>query len=134
MTIFRSKILGAMGGAALLAASPLDAQAVSVPSGAEVELFDVMFEDSPSIARFRFVAPMISPSAEGLQFNDVVADLDYLCSDVVLPALVASARTAEAVIISLSEREIAFGEVAPDVVQFFQPFDVSDGTCIWEEF
>lgn len=134
MTISRSKLIGGLTLVATMVASSSMAQVVSVPSGTEVKLFDVIFDQEPPVARFRFVAPDLSPAGRGLQFSDVLEDFEYLCADVVLPALVASDQSAQAIVISLSEREIAFGEVAPDVVQFFQPFDVSNGTCMWEEF
>ena len=134
MTTSLSKSMGGLGLIAAMAASSSMAQAVSVPSGTEMKLFDVIFDQEPPIARFRFVAPDISPSGRALQFSDVLEDFEYLCADVVLPALAASNQSAQVIVISLSEREIAFGEVAPDVVQFFQPFDISNGTCMWEEF
>ncbi len=118
----------------LFLCGPLAAQLISVPSGTEMRLFEVIFDDQLEVTRFRFVSPAISPAKEALQFEDVIGDLEYLCADVVLPALAASEQSAQAIVISLSEREIAFGEVAPDVVQFFQPFDISNGTCMWEEF
>lgn len=122
------------GISALVFCGPLTAQSVSVPSGTEMRLFEVIFDEQPEVARFRFVTAAISPANEALQFEDVIGDLEYLCADVVLPALSESDRQTDAIVISLSEREIAFGEVAPDVVQFFQPFRISENACIWEEF
>ena len=38
------------------------------------------------------------------------------------------------VIISLSDRPVPFGEVEPDVTQFFEAYRIENGACIWEMF
>ncbi len=133
MTTFRSKVSVVVMMVAAPSA-PAVAQAVPVPSGTKMELFDVIFEENPSVGRFRFVVPAIAPEGPALQFEDVMDDMDYLCDAVVLPALNSSGQTTELVIISLSEQEIAFGEIDADVTQFFQSFQIIDNTCIWEAF
>ncbi len=125
---------GIICAAATSAALSAAAQPVSVPSGHEMALFDVIFEESPDIARFRFVAPGLAPDGAGLLFEDVLDDLDHLCMQVVLPALVAADLVVPLVVISLSEQETAFGELTPNTVQFFQPFEIKDDTCVWELF
>lgn len=113
---------------------PASAQEVMVPSGMKVALFDVIVEDSPATARFRFLAPAIDPAGQAAGFDDVVDDMQYLCDDLVRPALVETGFTAGNVIISYSAKEIPFGETAPDVMQFFQPFELQGDTCAWTDF
>ncbi|SHG85267.1 hypothetical protein SAMN05444003_1220 [Cognatiyoonia sediminum] len=133
MTTSRSKLsIAAMTFAAF--STPALAQSVPVPSGTEMELFDVIFEENPSVGRFRFIVPAIAPEGLALQFEDVMDDIDYLCDAVVLPALNLNGQKTDLVLISLSEQEIAFGEIDADVTQYFQSFQIIDNTCIWEAF
>ena len=102
-------------------ASGAAAQAIPVPSGVDMTLFEVLFEQEPvQLARFRFVVPAIAGGA--VPFGDVASDIEYLCDAVVVPA------------ISLSAQELVFGEPARDITQYFQPFSIQDGNCHWEEF
>ena len=117
----------------LLCAGQGMAQEVTVPSGTDMTLFDVILEPEVSIARFRFLVPAIA-GENGVSFADALPDIEYLCDDVVLRALAANGWTASEVVISLSASEVPFGVVTPDVVQYFQPFSIQAGACIWEEF
>jgi len=118
---------------ALSAAAPVFAQEVSVPSGLDVRLFDVILEEDAPLARFRFVAPAIG-GATPVGFTEMADDLQYLCEALVIPGLAANGWTAQEVVISLSEKELPFGTVSAEIAQYFQPFSVQDDTCIWEEF
>ena len=114
-------------------ASGAAAQAIPVPSGVDMTLFEVLFEQEPvQLARFRFVVPAIAGGA--VPFGDVASDIEYLCDAVVVPALAANAWTSGEVVISLSAQELVFGEPAHDITQYFQPFSIQDGNCHWEEF
>jgi hypothetical protein len=118
--------------AATVLAVPAAAQVVAVPSGISVTLFDVRFEAEPPLARFRFVVPDIADGA--VAFADVVEDMTFLCDAVVVPALAANGWSAGEVVISFSAEELPFGEAAPEITQYFQPYSVADGACIWEDF
>jgi len=117
-----------------LAAFPVAAQEVAVPSGIDLALYDVRLEDDPKVARFRFVSAAIDPAGEGREFGDLVDDLDHLCAQIVVPALVANKWGAGDVVLSVSNVETEFGVFDDKVTQFFQPYKVADGTCIWEDF
>lgn len=128
MTTFRfSLALMALG-------LPAAAQEVAVPSGMRVALFDVIVEQEPATARFRFLAPAIDPAGQAVGFDGVVDDMQFLCDDVVRPALAENGFTKGDVIISYSAKEIAFGETASDVMQFFQPFVLQGDTCAWADY
>lgn len=119
--------------AACLCATMGQAQQVAVPSGLDVTLYDVILEAETKIARFRFVAPQIDGD-DAVSFSDAVPDMQYLCDSVVLPGLAATGWTQGEVVISLSAAEVVFGVASPDVVQYFQPFSLQAGACIWEDF
>ncbi|MFT5649031.1 MAG: hypothetical protein ACI93B_000123 [Yoonia sp.] len=113
---------------AVLLAGPAAAFEVTVPSGHELLLFDVIME--PPMGRFRFLLPAI---ADGVPFSDLVDDFDYLCAQVAQPALAQSDVGVTEVVISVSATEVPFG-TATDVVQYFQPYRLKDGVCIWDAF
>jgi hypothetical protein len=61
-------------------------------------------------------------------------DMQTLCASFALPRLPETGPRPNQVIISLAAAETPFGQPAPDVVQFFEAYDVSDGTCVWDLF
>lgn len=107
---------------------PATASEIAVPSGKVLTLFDVIME--PEMARFRFTLPSI---ALGVEFVDLVDDLQYLCDDIAVPALVEAGREVPQLVISVSAAPVPFGEPT-DVAQYFQPFRVAADACEWEEF
>ncbi len=119
--------------ALLGAAGPMAAQEITVPSGLSMTLQEVRLEQEPAaMARFRFVVPAIKGGM--VPFADVVGDIEFLCSDVVVPALAANDWTTGSVVISLAEVAVPFGEPAPEITQYFQPYSIQDSTCLWEPF
>ena len=120
----------------MLAAVPATAQelqTIAVPSGLEIALAEAMVDRGMPIARFRFVAPAIGGET-GLTFADVSEDLGWLCDGVVVPALAQVGWEGAQVVLSVSDRPTEFGLYDPNVVQFFQPFRLTDGRCSWDEF
>lgn len=108
--------------------------AVAVPSGQTVTLQDVIWNvpgPEGMTTRFRFVAPGI---ADAVDFDTAEADIVALCEGFALPRLSEFGPRPEQVVISLSARPIAFGDSAPDVVQFFESYRIEDGKCVWEMF
>jgi hypothetical protein len=103
--------------------------AVTVPSGRDVRFLDVILNapgTAGAAARFRFVSP-------GLQGgDDAAADMQALCETYALPRIVGMVPEPQQIIIVLADREVPFGESAPDAVQFFEAYAPKDGSCIWE--
>lgn len=114
-----------------IAAAAASAQDLTLPSGQTVTLADIIFEEDGALARFRFLAPRIG---EDLTFTEVVDDFPWLCEQAILPALAVAEAAPERVVISMADRPVEFGAIAPDATQFFEIFSLSDGVCIWEEF
>jgi hypothetical protein len=113
---------------AALLAGPAAAFEITVPSGHELSLFDVIMD--PPMGRFRFVLPAV---ADNVAFADLVDDFDYLCAQVAQPALAQSDVGVTEIVISVSAAQVPFG-TATDVVQYFQPYRLQDGVCIWDAF
>lgn len=126
--MLRTLIMTVVSVSAQALAAPVGASEIAVPSGRTLTLFDVIME--PAMARFRFVLPQ---AGDGVEFVDLVDDLQFLCEDVVVPALDEAGQDVPQLVISVSASEVPFGEPT-DVAQFFQPFGLQDGTCVWEEF
>ena len=110
------------------------AQEISLPSGLTVILHDVIMDAAPEVARFRFLAPAINPEAEALSYDAVADDFQVLCDSYALPALVEAGQSVVEIVITLMDRPVTFGEISPEATQFFEPFSVASGTCIWEQF
>jgi hypothetical protein len=111
-----------------------DGMAVAVPSGIAVTLQDVIWNvPGPEglTLRFRFIAPAI---AEGADLDAVSADMQHLCDAFALPRVPEFDPRPEQIVISVAAAPVAFGETAPDVVQFFESFRIEDGACQWELF
>lgn len=107
--------------------------AIAVPSGRVVELIDVITTapgPTGAAARFRFLAP-------GLGADDIASaadDMQALCDSYALPRVDGMVPEPQQIIISLASEAVPFGEAAPDVIQFFEAYSISDGACIWEVF
>ncbi len=111
-----------------------DGVAVAVPSGQTVTLQDVIWNvpgPDGMTTRFRFLAPEI---AGAVDFDTASADMQFLCDQFALPRLSEFGPQPEAVVISLSDRALPFGDAAPDAVQFFESYRVENGSCQWEMF
>jgi hypothetical protein len=118
----------------LMLAGAAQAAPIDVPSGLSMELYDVIIEEDTQTARFRLEVPQIDVGGAALPYEAVADDIQYLCDQVLLPSLIENGWTTGQIVVSLASRQIPFGEVAPDVTQFFQPFSISGKTCMWEDF
>ncbi|MDF0600584.1 DUF6497 family protein [Psychromarinibacter sp. C21-152] len=123
------------GLAALLLAGPAAAETVDVPSGQPVELAEVIREaHGPKgvTLRFRFVAPRIAGGEDKLPFAEVAADMDFLCSGYALSHLPAPGPRPDRIIISLAAAPVEFGDIRPEITQFFEAYEIDGDACIWE--
>jgi len=110
---------------------------VPVPSGQEVRFVDVVM-NAPGpdglTARFRFVAPAIAKDSGTVGFDVAASDMEHLCTNFALPRIAGTGPAPSQVVISLSDRDVPFGEAAPEATQFFEAYRVEGGACIWEGF
>ncbi|MBL4811226.1 MAG: hypothetical protein JKX69_02445 [Rhodobacteraceae bacterium] len=112
----------------LLWAAPLAAQDLVGPSGLKLDLFEVLIEEAPQIARLRYVATGVT------DFEQVSADFAWLCQNHALPALRQNGWQGAQVVISIASEIRPFGEFHTEIIQFFEGYRPDGDTCIWEAF
>lgn len=125
--------LSALALAALIAPA-VSSEAIAVPSGQTVTFHDMIWgEPGPAglTMRFRFIAPQI---AGEIGYDEAEPDMAFLCESYALPRLSAQGPSVNQIIISLSDQPVPFGEMAPEVVQFFEAYRPEGTACIWEGF
>lgn len=107
-----------------------------VPSGQVVTLREILIDEATGAPwlRFRFLAPAIARAGGTVSPDAAAQDMDHLCREIAAPYAETQGLMPERVVISLSDRDLAFGETNPDATQFFDVFRLEDGLCIWEEF
>lgn len=115
-----------------LMAGPAVSQDIPVPSDLSVTLQDVILEPDPGIARFRFVVASLGQA--GAQSDDLVADVQYLCDTVAVPALIRAGRAERSIVISVANQPTDLGDFDADTVQYFTGFSVEDGVCVVDLF
>jgi len=124
---------GAILGIVMLAA-PVAAEEIVTPSGMAVTWLETV-HGAPGpeglTARFRFLAPGISADVD---FETAAADMQWLCESFALPRLSALGPQPAQVVISLSDRDLPFGQTDPEAVQFFEAYSPEGEACIWEIF
>ncbi|CUH64086.1 hypothetical protein TG4357_01060 [Thalassovita gelatinovora] len=106
----------------------------AVPSGLQLTLLDQFIEAQPdgtAWARFRFVVPEL---ADGVRYDRVESDFPHLCAEFALPQLHTAGKAVSQIVISMSSKALEFGSTDPEVIQFFEAFNVETGRCIWEGF
>lgn len=136
----RRRNMGSVGLTALLSVlliTPAQAvESIVAPSGQSLTLSEVLLDDAPGAmwVRFRFVAPQIARDGGSVDAGMVSGDMDYLCHALALPYLDHHRIEAARVVISLSDRVVAFGQTLPAATQFFETYTPENGNCIWEEF
>ncbi len=123
--------IGAMSGS-VFAAQGQSSPSIAVPSGQQVTLSEVLLDDAPGElwARFRFVAPDVTPETQASSSGDI----DHLCGALAQPYLAQYDIHPARVVISMSSRELPFGSTDPDVTQFFETYRLEGETCVWEGF
>jgi len=105
-----------------------------VPSGRQIELFEVLVDKVGEEAwlRFRFLAPEIAQDQSGPSFEVAQLDFEHLCTEVALPYLEKFDLEADVIVLSLLDRPVAFGEIDPEATQLIEAFRLQDGQCVWE--
>jgi hypothetical protein len=119
------------------AAEPGAAGAIAVPSGQLITLLDVIWNvPGPlgMVTRFRFLAPQISQGSGTVDFETAYGDMLDLCQSYALPAVEANNLAPSQIIISLSDRDVPFGQADPEATQFFEAYRIENRICIWEVF
>lgn len=127
----------AIGPFLALLATPVFADALSVPSQAHVEPLEFL-EDATDpdavVFRARYLMPEIARATGTLSYDDVIEDFVVLCESHALPLIRSDGFSPARIVVSLSDRPTEFGVPNPDATQIFEAFTVDDDACIWEQF
>lgn len=121
-------------------AAPLAARAedpIALPSGQKVTLLEVLSNipgNDGLAVRYRFLAPEIAREGGTLDAETAGKDMDWLCTTYVLPRLSQNGPKPAEIVISMSDRDVPFGEEHPEATQFFNSYAIADGACEWEMF
>ncbi|WP_371687442.1 DUF6497 family protein [Thalassococcus sp. S3] len=121
----------------LLSTSPVFADVpVQVPSGQDVVLSEVLLDEEPGAlwVRFRFIAPQIARDAGGVDAETAGIDMDHLCETVAVPYIAQHDLDPARIVISFSDRDVAFGTPDPAATQFFEIYRLENARCSWEQF
>lgn len=121
----------------LAAAPALAGEALRLPSGQEVTLLEVI-GNSPGenglATRYRFLAPAVARQGGTVDADLAGNDMDWLCQNYALPRLSATGPRPEEIIISLSDRDVPFGQTDEAATQFFNAYSIDGDSCLWEPF
>lgn len=124
--------------AAVLIAQSCNAEeraGVSMPSGLVVEPLETRLEPfgapthSVQTVRLRYVSDQLTEKA--FDFAQIEGDFAYLCQTDGLVTRARSAPNAKQIIISIASEPLVFGEISPQIVQYFDAFDVKSDACVW---
>ena len=117
---------------AIAAAEDLD-----LPSGRTVSFHDVV-HGAPGpgglTVRFRFIEADLRAVVDATPYDELEADMHYLCESYALERISNIGPQPSSVMISISDRPVEFGAQDPDVAQVFEAYRPEDGACIWEGF
>ena len=97
---------------------------------------EVLFEPHGSyeavrrIVRVRLVAKEIADQ-DLYGFEVIEKDFQALCDSEGLRIVAKFAPNAREIVVSVASETVPFGDSAPNVVQYFDVFSVTDGTCVW---
>lgn len=105
---------------------------ISVPSGSETYIHEILLDDvnEPPAMRFRYVQPDLSQTTE---YEVISNDLFALCQTHAAPEMGKIGADLRQIIVSLSSEPTVFGETRQDVVQVFEFFTYANGQCAWPE-
>ncbi|ABD56289.1 DUF6497 family protein [Jannaschia sp. CCS1] len=103
---------------------------LQAPSGHDLTLCDVIYEEQPSGDVWVVVRTLDATLADGGARADH-EDHDWVCETWGLPTLDKEPRPTR-IIVQIMERPFVRGEPAPGITQSIEAYSEGDGTCIWE--
>ena len=110
---------------------------ITVPSGQVVTLMDVIRDTAGPdglTMRFRFLAPGVARDGGTVDAETAGRDMDALCQDYALPKIANTGPQPAQIVISMSDRDLPFGETHPEATQLFNSYSIADGLCVWDVF
>jgi len=110
---------------------------LALPSGQKVRWLETLRDIGGPAGltyRFRFLAPAIAKKGGTVSAEAVQDDMQALCDGFALPRLPNQGPRPEELVISLSDKPVAFGAATPGVTQYFEAYRPDGATCAWEGF
>ena len=111
-------------------------QGIKLPSGQTVTWVDAIHDTAGSegsAVRFRFLAPAISGRG-ALDSEAALADIAWLCENFALARISNTGPEVNQIVVSLMDRDVPFGETDDTATQYFDAFNITNGTCELELF
>lgn len=126
-----------VGVISLLLAAPALAQMpdgpVMAPSGFDVTLHEVMYEEQPYSGEMLVIVRLLAPAiASPVLAANLQGDMEWACETWGLPAADALASDADRIVVELMAAPVPRGEAAPETRQFFETYSIEDASCMWE--
>jgi len=124
--------------AMVIATGAASAEQASLRALSEVNYLhhEVLFEPPGAydavrrVVRMRLLAPQIADQKQ-FSFEVLEPDFQALCDSEGLRIVAEFAPNAREIVVSVASEALPFGESAPNVVQYFDLFNVEDDTCVW---
>lgn len=116
---------------------PGEGLTLDLPSGQRVTLLETIWNTAGPdglVTRFRFLAPQINPATGTVGYETAAADIAWICQNFALSRATEFGPLPRQIIVSLEDREVAFGSTDPEATQFFEAFRIEGDSCIWEVF
>lgn len=108
-----------------------------LPSGQTVTLLETLASvpgNDGLAMRYRFLAPAIARDGGMIDAETAAGDMDWLCNTYAVPRLPKFGPQPAEIVISMSDRDVPFGEDHPEATQFFNAYSIETGVCKWEMF
>lgn len=124
-------------GAMLATPALAETAPIALPSGRSVVFSDSVWgQPGPAglTVRFRFLEPDLAAVVAAAPYDELEADMAFLCEHYALDRISNLGPQPAMVMISISDRPVAFGDADPEVTQIFEAYRPEDGACIWEGF
>lgn len=116
-----------------LPATPIAAQErLLLPSGQDVVVQEILWDEDTQTGRFRFIAPWIAAAPDDM--SAIHADMMALCLEFALPVLRVFHPMSDRLVVSFASEATEFGAVNPDIVQYFEGYTVDGQDCIWSQY
>lgn len=110
---------------------------LGLPSGRSVTFHDVI-HGAPGpgglTVRFRFIETDLRDVIDTTPYDELEADMHYLCETYALDRIPNIGPQPATVMISIADRPTEFGAQDPGVVQVFEAYRPEEGACLWEGF
>lgn len=125
--------------AAALAFPAAAQQGLKVPSGQYILPYEFLWEDHRGPNEkvetwliLRFLAPDIGKTEGKLSFDDVIDDLDRICTTVGLPVARLAGGAVDQVVVNLMNKPINRGQRDASITQYMNAYRIVGGRCTWD--